>query len=160
MARPAPPGQLTRKETAMSGPKELNAALLAEHSDDGPVVMVNLVRFHEQALDGSGSGWDAYVRYSQGFAPLLRQVGGRILWSGRAEGAAYGDLHDGRWSFIVLVWYPSRAAFLATVGSDAYAEANVSREAGVAEHVILAATELYSRFGSERFVLPQGRGDG
>ena len=24
-----------------------------------PVVMVNLMRFHERSLDGDGSGWDA-----------------------------------------------------------------------------------------------------
>ena len=31
---------------------------------DVPVVMLNLMRFHERSLDGDGSGWDAYLRYS------------------------------------------------------------------------------------------------
>ena len=30
----------------------------------GPIVMVNLMRFHARSLDGDGSGWDAYLRYS------------------------------------------------------------------------------------------------
>ena len=29
-----------------------------------PVVMLNLMRFREKSLDGNGSGWDAYLRYS------------------------------------------------------------------------------------------------
>jgi hypothetical protein len=47
----------------MAMPKGLN---------DGPVVMVNLVRFRERSRDGNGSGWDAYSRYSKGDMPLLK----------------------------------------------------------------------------------------
>jgi hypothetical protein len=34
----------------------LNEEFLRSLPDDGPVVMVNLVRFRERSLDGSGSG--------------------------------------------------------------------------------------------------------
>ena len=44
-----------------------------------PVVMVNLVRFRERSLDGNGSGWDAYTRYSQADMPLLKRLGGTVL---------------------------------------------------------------------------------
>jgi uncharacterized protein (DUF1330 family) len=127
-------------------PKELNADLLRSLPDAGPVVMVNLVKYKLHSDDGNGSGQDAYERYSRAVVPpLLRGVGGTVLWSGRAEGAAFGDPNAPYWDHVVLVWYPSRRAFLGMVMSPAYAEANVHRD-GVADHVILATTETYSRF--------------
>lgn len=63
--------------------------------------------------------------------------------------AAYGDLNARQWEFVVLVRYPSRKAFLDMVTSPAYAQANVHRENAFDDHVILAATETYSKFPSE-----------
>jgi hypothetical protein len=45
--------------------------------DEGPVVMVNLVRFRERSLDGNCSGWDAYSRYSKGGADYAVGDGNR-----------------------------------------------------------------------------------
>ena len=130
-----------------SAPKELNADLLRSLPDAGPVVMVNLVKYKVHSDDGNGSGQDAYERYSRAVVPpLLRAVGGMVLWSGRAEGAAFGDPGATYWDHVVLVWYPSRRAFLDMVTSTAYAEANVHRENGVTDHIILATTQTYSRF--------------
>ena len=42
----------------------LNIKGLKEIEHQGPVVMVNLMRFRARSLDGDGSGWDAYLRYS------------------------------------------------------------------------------------------------
>ena len=129
-----------------ASPDDLNEDFVRSLPDTGPVVMVNLVRLRPTSLDGDGAGWDAYVRYSRLFMPLLRACGGSILWGGKGEGLAYGDLGDQRWDYIVLVRYPSRAAFLETVTSDAYATANLHRENGVEDHVIIAADETYSKF--------------
>jgi uncharacterized protein (DUF1330 family) len=128
-----------------SGAKELNESVLRDLPDKGPVVMVNLVRFRDRSLDGDGSGWDAYVRYSRMFMPLLKACGGAILWSGKAEALAYGDLGGRRWDYVVLVRYPSRAAFLETVTSAAYDDAHRHRANGLEDHVIIAAEETYAR---------------
>lgn len=130
----------------MAGPKALNEDFVRSLPDEGPVVMVNLVRFLERSLDGNGSGWDAYLRYSKLDAPLFKKVGATILWAGHAEGAAVGDQGDKPWDWIVLALYPSRAAFLEMMTSPEYAEANVDRENGVEDHVILAAKQTYSKF--------------
>ena len=61
-------------------PTGLNEEFVRSLPDDGPVVMVNLVRFRERSLDDQGSGWDAYSRYSKADMPLLKKVGGTILW--------------------------------------------------------------------------------
>ena len=126
--------------------KGLNEDLLRGLPDAGPVVMVNLVRLRERSADGDGSGWDAYVRYSQGVSPLLKARGATILWAGSAETLAFGDLGEGHWDYVVLVRYPSRAAFLEMVASAEYARANIHRENGLDDHVIFSTTETYSKF--------------
>ena len=82
-------------------PKHLNETLIRGLPDIGPVVMVNLVRFRKRSRDGNGSGWDAYTRYSKGDMPLLKKVGGTVLWAGHVEGVAVGDLGGGRWDWVV-----------------------------------------------------------
>ena len=130
-----------------NAPKELNAQLLRSLPDVGPVVMVNLVQYKAHSDDGNGSGQDAYERYSRAVVPpLLRGVGGMVLWSGKVEGAAFGEPSAAHWDHVVLVWYPSRRAFLDMVMSSAYAQANIHRENGVADHIILATSETYSKF--------------
>jgi uncharacterized protein (DUF1330 family) len=129
-----------------TGPHGLNEDLVRGLPDIGPVVMVNLVRFKAKAADGDGSGWDAYLRYSKGFAALMKAAGATILWAGKVEGAAFGDVADRPWDFVVLVRYPSRRVFLDVLTSPEYAIANRDRENGVEDHVILSAAETYSKF--------------
>lgn len=133
---------------AMARPQALNEDLVRNLPDHGPVVMVNLVRFRERSLDGNGSGWDAYARYSKGDMPLLKKVGGTVIWAGTVEGASFGDLGDARWDWVVLVHYPSRAAFLEMTLSAEYAAINVDRENGVEDHLILAANQTYSKLAA------------
>ncbi len=128
----------------MSKPDVLNEDFVQSLPDAGPVVMVNLVRFRAASADGDGSGWDAYLRYSRLTAPLIKARGGTVLWAGNVEGAAFGDAGK-TWDYAVLVMYPSRAAFLDMVTSDDYAKANVHREAGAEEHLILATNQTYSK---------------
>ena len=80
-----------------AGPKELNEGFVRSLPDNGPVVMVNLLRFKKELADGDGSGWDAYSRYSKAIQPLIKGVEGAILWAGDIEGAAYGDLNAKHW---------------------------------------------------------------
>lgn len=127
-------------------PGALNREFIETLPDDGPVVMVNLVRFRTQSLDGNGTGWDAYARYSKADMPLLKRVGGTILWAGNVAGAALGDLGGARWDWVVVVHYPSASAFLSMMTSSEYQLANVDRENAVEDHVILAANETYSKF--------------
>lgn len=120
----------------MAGPKEINAELIASLPDAGPVVMVNLLRLRDRA---------AYRRYSELAMPLIKARGGTVLWAGNGEAVAFGDAQADRWDYVVLVRYPSRAAFLDMARSPEYAAANVHHELAVVQHVILASTETYSK---------------
>lgn len=125
----------------MAGPKEINADLIASQPDSGPVVMVNMLRLRDRA---------AYKRYSELTMPLIKARGGTVLWAGDGEAVAFGDAQADRWDYVVLVRYPSRAAFLDMVASSEYAAANVHREQAVERHVILAAAETYSKMAQAR----------
>ena len=120
----------------MAGPREINAELIASLPDTGPVVMVNLLRLRDRA---------AYKRYSELTMPLIKARGGTVLWAGNGEAVAFGDAQNDLWDYVVLVRYPSRAAFLDMLRSSEYAVANVQREQAVERHVILAAAETYSK---------------
>ncbi len=122
-----------------------NAELVASLPDKGPVVMANLVKFRARSLDGGGSGWDAYQRYSGAVVKLITACGGTILWAGDVEGVSLGVPANHQWDYLVLVQYPSRANFVAMVTSAEYATANVHRLNGAEDHIILATTETYSK---------------
>ena len=106
--------------------------------------MLNLMRFRDRALDGNGSGWDAYLRYSRLTIRLIKARGGTIVWAGDAEGAARGVPEAHRWDYVALVRYPSRAAFLDMMASPEYAAANRERENGCVDHAIIAVRETYN----------------
>ncbi|MGY4285422.1 hypothetical protein ACVWXO_004642 [Bradyrhizobium sp. LM2.7] len=72
----------------------LNIEGLEQLDRHAPVVMLNLMRFHERSRDGDGSGWDAYLRYSAITVPMIKGRGGTLLWTGEAKAIALGT-HDG-----------------------------------------------------------------
>ena len=124
----------------------LNEQALKALPDDGPVTMLNLMRFRERSLNGNGSGWDAYLRYSALTIKLIKARGGTIIWTGTAEAVALGAPDQHHWDYVALVRYPSRAAFLDMMTSAEYAAANVERENGCADHAIIAVSETYRKF--------------
>lgn len=92
--------------------------------DDSPIVMLNLLKFREVADYGPGgpeglTGRQAYSRYSKAVTPLLFEVGGQPLWMGKATAGVI--IPDGEsWDEVLLVHYPSRAAFVRMIRCDAY----------------------------------------
>ena len=128
--------------------EHLNLEALSALADDAPVTMLNLMRFRERSLDGNGSGWDAYLRYSALAIKTIKAVGGTITWTGTAEAVALGIADDHRWDYVALVRYPSRQSFIAMMTSPEYARANVERENGCVAHTILAIRETYNKLGN------------
>ena len=119
---------------------ELDA--LRGHPDQGPVTMLNLLKFRPQSLDGSGTGQEAYGRYAEVAQRLVHERGGHVIWAGRVDQAALIEGGDARWDVAMLVYYPGRAAFLDMVTSPEYQRANLDRQNGLERHVVLAATTV------------------
>jgi len=125
----------------------LNVKGLQELDPSAPVVMVNLMRFRERSLDGAGSGWDAYLRYSALTVPMIKARGGTLLWTGDAKTVALGPQGGNQWDYVALVYYPSVAAFVDMMTSQDYERrCDPHRTNGCADHVIIATKEAYSKF--------------
>jgi len=109
--------------------------------------MVNLMRFRDRSLDGDGSGWDAYLRYSALTVPMIKARGGTLLWTGDAKAVALGGQDGNQWDYLALVYYPSVAAFIDMMTSKDYENScDQHRRNGCAEHVIICTKEAYSKF--------------
>jgi uncharacterized protein (DUF1330 family) len=135
------------KQGEFMGVDLLNVRGLAELDQQTPVVMLNLMRFRERSLDGDGSGWDAYLRYSALTVPMIKARGGTLLWTGEAKTVALGLEADHQWDYAALVYYPTVAAFIDMMTSEDYEQrCDPHRTNGCAEHVIIATREAYSKF--------------
>jgi uncharacterized protein (DUF1330 family) len=117
-------------------PEAEQMAALKRPGADGPIVMVNLLKFRERAHYPDGrdphlSGRDAYQRYGAAFAPLLHAAGGRVVYVGDVNGLMLGRV-DALWDQVALAQYPSRAEFLRLMATPEYRAITVHREAGLA----------------------------
>ena len=104
--------------------------------DDGPFVMVNLLRFRPMAEypDGTDShltGREAYDRYGAGVRTLIEELGGRVVYSGAVTGLLLGEVED-LWDAVGLVEYPSLDAFQRMVRSPEMRAIEHHRAAGLA----------------------------
>ena len=125
----------------------LNVKGLKDAGPEGPIVMVNLMRFRARSLDGDGSGWDAYLRYSALTVPMIKARGGTLLWTGEARAVALGEVEGNQWDYLALVHYPGVAAFIDMMTSADYeTRCDPHRRNGCEEHVIICAKEAYSKF--------------
>ncbi|CAB4622863.1 unannotated protein [freshwater metagenome] len=112
----------------------------ANGPDDGPIVMVNLLRYLDQASDGSGrTGREAYATYGAAVIPMVIERGGSFEFMASAHATVIGPA-DEQWDEVILVQYPSRAAFLDMISSDAYQVAMVDREVALADSRLIPTT--------------------
>lgn len=127
--------------TATIHPTPEQLARLADSDQQGPVVMVNLLRFKEvadgiDAADGI-SGAEAYGRYGAAVTSHLERVGARVLLALTAEQSVIGP-DPGEWDLVIAVQYPSRAAFMEMVSDPEYLAIHAHRDAAVADSRLIA----------------------
>ena len=93
--------------------REQLAALAARPADE-PVVMVNLLKFR------SDGGRESYARYAQEIVPHLQRVGGKVRYAGGTPTQVIGDGEKPWWDSILVMEYPSPAAFIDMVTNEEY----------------------------------------
>ena len=103
---------------------------------EGPIYMVNLLKFKAQAEYEDGRATDltgeaAYGLYAQGVAKLLEEVGGTIVFSADVERLVLGEVEE-LWDKIAIAMYPSRQAMLQMMSSPAMQQIGQHRAAGLA----------------------------
>lgn len=127
--------------TAINPSEEELTRFATEAVDQQPIVMLNLLRFAEQADYGEGrslglSGRQAYAQYVRAVMPLLWEAGGQILWRGHVRSSFIAPAGE-CWHEALLVHYPNRAAFVRMVNAPAYREAMRHRTAALADSRLL-----------------------
>lgn len=118
---------------------------LAASDEEGPVVMLNLLRFKQRAdgIDAEDeiSGNEAYARYGAAVSAFLTEAGGRVLFAGEPHESVIGP-DEREWDLVLLVEYPSRDAFLAMTSDPGYLEIHPHRAAALEDSRLIACTQL------------------
>jgi len=102
---------------------------------DTPISMLNLIRLNEQAQYQDGrqaSGREAYTAYGNESGPIFDDVGGKVIWRGKAESFLIGPSTE-RWDIAFIAAYPDAAAFLSMVTNPRYQAIVFHRQAAVAD---------------------------
>ena len=114
----------------------------AHDTREGEVVMINLLRFSASEASPESTGKRAYKDYSDDVIKMVESRGGKVVWTGQPEQVLIGDDEQDAWDLVVLVSYPSRAAFIDMVTSPKYAESHTHRERGLERTVLLACRPM------------------
>lgn len=111
-------------------------AEMAAPGPDGPIYMVNLLKFKDRAEYEDGretdlTGREAYQLYGAGVTELLSTYGGEIVFFGDVTFLALGQVED-LWDEVAIAKYPNRGALLKMSLSDEWRALSVHRTAGLA----------------------------
>ena len=107
-----------------------------EPAPEGPIYMVNLLKFKPQAEyeDGRSSdltGEAAYGIYADAVSRLLPEFGGVAGFGANVERLMLGEVED-LWDKVAIAVYPSRSAMMEMMQSPRMQEIAVHRAAGLA----------------------------
>lgn len=105
-------------------------------TEDGPFVMVNLLKFkpkaeYEDGSDSDLSGAEAYARYGEEVRKLVEARGGRIRFNGNVTSILLGEVEE-LWDMVAMAEYPSLATFREMALSPEMHAIEHHRKAGLA----------------------------
>ena len=108
---------------------------MMEKGPDGPIFMINLLKFKEKAAYDDGrpcdlSGRDAYMIYGRAVAELLPKFDGRFIFAGDVTFLALGQVEE-LWDEVAIAMYPDRASMVRMSLSEEWREIAVHRSAGL-----------------------------
>ena len=97
-------------------PNEAQIKGFFEPGAEGPIFMVNLLKFKARAEYEDGrvsdlTGEQAYGLYGDAVSMLLKEFGGGAIFSGTVERLMLGEVEE-LWDKVAIAMYPSRQAML------------------------------------------------
>ncbi|MFT4977036.1 MAG: hypothetical protein ACI8S6_002941 [Myxococcota bacterium] len=122
---------------------------LFQRGIEGPIVMLNLLRFREVADYSSAphlapeapiSGQAAYDRYMRHTASFLAEAGGELLWAGAGSHPVIGPAEE-RWDRVLLVRHQSLQVFLSFAKNEGYLAGIGHRTAALEDSRLLPLVE-------------------
>lgn len=137
--------------TGFVDPTKETFAQFRENDRPGPIHMLNLVRFRDEATYPDGrkaTGAESYAAYGRESFPVLSRLGGRIVWRGKFELMLIGPQSE-QWDECFIAEYPSVAAFVEMIRDPVYREAVKHRQAAVLDSrlVRMQPSDAGSGFG-------------
>jgi uncharacterized protein (DUF1330 family) len=141
----------SRAMTGFVDPTKETFAAFRQNDRPGPIHMLNLVRLRARAAYADGreaTGAEAYAAYGRESAPVLKRLGGVVVWRGAFELTLIGPPWE-RWDRCFIAQYPSVAAFVEMIRDPVYREAVKHRQAAVEDSrlIRLAAVAPGDNFG-------------
>jgi uncharacterized protein (DUF1330 family) len=124
---------------------------MMEEGPDGPIYMINLLKFKEKAEYEDGretdlTGYEAYQLYAKEVAKLLTEFGGKGIFAGDVTFLALGQVED-LWDEVAIAMYPKRADLLQMSSSKKWQEISVHRTAGLAGQLNIETVAQLGAFG-------------
>ena len=121
-------------EVTITGQERI--AEMMQPGPDGPIYMVNLLKFKERAEYEDGretnlTGREAYELYAREVTQLLPDFGGEVVFAADVTFLTLGQVEE-LWDEIAIAKYPNRAALVAMSSSEEWQAAGVHRAAGLA----------------------------
>lgn len=130
-------------------PADENITKLIERGLSGPVVMLNLLRFREEAdyrahpkLAPAApiSGRQAYQRYMEHTMPYLTESGGSVDFVGEGGHAFIGPIEE-RWDLVLLVRQSNIESFFDFASNEGYLAGLGHREAALVDSRLIPLVE-------------------
>ena len=117
-----------------------------EPVSEGPICMVNLLKFKDKAAYEDGrdtdlSGREAYALYEEGVKKLLQEIGGGVGFEGDVARLALGEVEE-LWDVVALAVWPSRGAMFEVMQSPEMQAISVHRSAGLAGQINIETTDF------------------
>lgn len=108
---------------------------LMKPGPDGPIFMVNLLKFKEKAEYEDGratdlSGRDAYMIYGRAVTDILPKFGGKAIFAADVTFLSLGKAEE-LWDEVAIAMYPKRADMVRMSMSAEWQAAAVHRTAGL-----------------------------
>ncbi len=116
---------------------------------DGPIYMVNLLKFKDNAEYEDGretdlTGFEAYQLYGRAVSRIIQDYGGEIQFAADVTFLSLGQVEE-LWDEVAIAKYPNRGALLAMSSSQEWQEAAVHRTAGLAGQLNIETVAQFVR---------------
>ena len=127
-------------------PNEAQMQGFMQPGPDGPIYMVNLLKYkdvaeYEDGRETALTGREAYQVYAVAVADLLVEFGGGMIFGGEVSRLMLGEVED-LWDEVAIAMYPSRKAMLEMMMSPTMQEIGQHRAAGLAGQLNIETTTM------------------
>lgn len=121
-------------EVMPTSPERLQEMM--EPGPEGPIYMVNLLKFKDKAEYEDGretdlTGRQAYQLYGAEVSQIIQDYGGSVFFAADVTFLSLGQVEE-LWDEVAIAMYPTRGDLLAMSSSEEWQAAAVHRTAGLA----------------------------